>query len=231
MYRSPTAFNGVDFSVIKFSSTNERYHVDGKFIYRHITDTEYELLSVSQNFGGKLVVPDFVIGLAADSVRANANITGLVVGRNVSYVGSSAFYGCKRLSDVSVGGGDIGGSVFYGCDGLSSVVLGEGVTSVGGHAFCNCTNLLSVAIPDSVTNIGSSAFYGCKRLSEVSVGGGDIGRSAFYGCDGLSNVVLEEGVTSIGADAFYNCTNLLSVAIPCSVTSIGSSAFYGCKRL
>ena len=228
---SATAFRGVDFSAIRFSVTNELYHVDGNFIYRKIGEGEYELLSVSEVFGGQLVVPDFVTGIAADSVRQNQNITKLVIGENVSYIGNDAFYGCKRLAEVAIGGGSIGRYAFGDCDGLARVTLGDGVTSIGDNAFYYCTNLLSVAIPPGIATVGDDAFYGCKRLAEVAIGGGSIGRYAFGYCDGLARVTLGDGVTLIGDDAFYYCTNLCSIAIPPSVETIGENAFYRCKRL
>jgi tetratricopeptide (TPR) repeat protein len=176
----------------------------------------------------------------------------------------------------------IGYRAFYGCTRLTSVTIPNSVTSIGSNAFSGCTGLTSVTIPNSVTEIGyttfgyaadgSSVFSGCTRLTSIVVDnqnpkytsnsgvlfdklmqilikypGGktgsytipnsvtSIGYRAFSGCTGLTSVTIPNSVTSIkGGDVpgvFSGCTGLTSVTIPNSVTDIGEGAFSGCTGL
>ena len=55
----------------------------------------------------------------------------------------------------------IGSSAFYYCTGLTDITIPNSVTSIGGQAFMGCWGLTSINIPNSVTSISSSAFSGC----------------------------------------------------------------------
>ena len=174
----------------------------------------------------------------------------------VTRIGEDAFYGCKRLTAVTIPScvTSIVGYAFAGCRGIKSVtipacvvrlsstfpdaystitdvIIADGVTSVGADAFRNCSRLISVMIPESVTSIGASAFYGCGGLKAVKIPSGvtSIGSSAFYNCGSLTSVTIPSGVTSIEYGTFFNCSGLRSLNIPSGVTSIGASAFCGCK--
>ena len=164
----------------------------------------------------------------------------------------------------------IEGGAFFGCSRLTSVTIPNSVTSIGSDAFEHCSSLTSVTIPNSVTYIGGSAFYNCSGLTSVHItdlaawckiafnsstsnplsyahhlylNGEEItdlvipnsvisiGNYAFNGCSSLTSVSIPNSVTSIGNSAFYNCTGLTSVPIGNSVTSIGEKAFFDCKNI
>ena len=78
----------------------------------------------------------------------------------------------------------IGYKAFYGCSRLTSVTIPNSVTEIGDNAFYDCSRLTSVTIPNSVTEIGDNAFYDCLDLTSVTIGSGvmSIGKYAFsYG--------------------------------------------------
>ena len=139
---------------------------------------------------------------------------------------------CNMLQEVYVGKNvtTIGSYAFYYCSSLSSITIPGGVTSIGSHAFAYCYALASVTIPDGVTSIGDNAFYNCRSLAIITVLDGvtSIDAYAFAYCSALASVTVPDGVTSIGSRVFWYCYSLASVTIPGGVTSIGDNAFNNC---
>ncbi len=184
---------------------------------------------------------------------------------------SSSFYNDDDVpislkTVVVTGGSSIGDSAFYGCSRLTAITIPDSVTSIGSYAFSGCSNITSITIPESVTSIGSGAFSRCISLESLSVEVGNtkyhsvdnclidtanktlvlgckssviptngsvisISSDAFYNCSSLTSITIPDSITSIDDRAFYGCSNLTSITIPKSVTSIGTQAFYGCRKL
>ena len=61
-------------------------------------------------------------------------------------------------------------NAFYGCNKLTSVTIPEGVTTIGSYAFNNCTSLTSVTLPKSLNMVEGYAFDG-TRVKDVYYGG------------------------------------------------------------
>ena len=165
------------------------------------------------------------------------------------------FSGINSIQEVVIGEEvtTIGSGAFYDCSGLTSIDIPNTVTTIESVAFHGCTSLTSVEIPNSVTTIEYGAFDDCTSLASVTfhcaeikdgfsqntsiqeIIFGDevekIGYSAFSGCTGLTSITIPNSVTSIGNSAFYYCSGLTSVTIPSSVTSIESYAFSDCTNL
>ena len=55
----------------------------------------------------------------------------------------------------------IGNSAFYNCKKLDSITIPNGVTEISGWSFDGCTSLTSIDIPNSVIFIGKNAFEDC----------------------------------------------------------------------
>ena len=150
-------------------------------------------------------------------------------------LGDYAFYGCCRLTSLSLPSGitSIGNYAFQDCWGLTSFVIPSKVTTIGVYAFYGCSGLTSLDIPSSVTSIHMYAFAYCSGLTNLVIPSGvtTIAGYAFYGCSGLTNLVIPSGVTTIVLNAFSGCSGLTSLNIPSSVTSIGESTFSGCSGL
>ena len=148
---------------------------------------------------------------------------------------SSAFYGCRYLTSISLPDSltSIGGAAFQYCDALTSITIPYGVTSISSMAFKGCEDLTSITIPTSVTSIDYYAFENCTSLTSITIGNSvtSIGDYAFNGCTSLTSVTIGNSVTSIGTSCFAYCTSLTSITIPDSVTSIGGAAFKSCTSL
>ncbi len=63
----------------------------------------------------------------------------------------------------------IGSSAFYGCSSLTSIEIPNGVTVICNNAFSNCSSLTSIEIPNSVTWIGYQAFSLCRSLTSIKI--------------------------------------------------------------
>ncbi len=96
------------------------------------------------------------------------DMTRVILGDEVTYIGRLAFYHSSTLTTVDMGGvTTIGTNAFSHCTGLKNVEIGSKVTTINLGAFNGCTALESVIIPESVTTIGNTAFYNCKVLTDV----------------------------------------------------------------
>lgn len=197
--------------------------------------------------------PASVVGIHSFAF-ANTSIEDIDL-KNVSYIGSAAFYGCsllkninipdntsvseyqlfygcKSLENVTFGDNTISAvdqNTFYGCNALKTVTFGTGLTEIKFGSFENKTNLTEVTFAGEVGFIGSNAFIYCYNLDRInnlnSVGG--FGANAFYSC-GLSEFEIPVGPTSIPEACFYGC-NFKNITIPASVKSIGAQAFSNCS--
>ena len=69
------------------------------------------------------------------------------IGEGVTSVGSFAFHGCSRLSDIH---------------------LSANLTSIGHGAFWSCSGLHGIVIPAKLSSLGLEAFWRCRRLKNVT---------------------------------------------------------------
>ena len=166
--------------------------------------------------------------------RLYNEIKKVVIGKDITSVGSYSFYKFEAIEEVEIQGNvtKIGSCAFEGCKSLKSVNLPDSLTELGEDAFCDCILLEAVSIPAGVTKMGR-AFYGCYGLKSINISQGVtvIGGSSFYGCKSVETVEIPDSVTEIKNGAFSDCAALKSIEIPDSVTTVESYAFYGCKSL
>jgi len=164
------------------------------------------------------------------------DISKVVIGNEVSKIGSFAFFRCENLTSVTFGSSirAIGYRAFSGCTGLKSVTIPDLVTIIEDEVFSGCTGLTSVIIPNSVITIGNASFYQCESLTSVIIPNSvtTIGENAFFGCIGLTSVTIGSSVATIGDDAFRNCTNLNEIINNATTPqSINPTMFWGIDSL
>ena len=163
------------------------------------------------------------------------DIVKVVVEEGATEIGSYAFSGCTKLSEVLLPEtmAEIGYCGFKGCSNLHKISIPNGVTDIGMYAFSHCTSLQEIVIPEGVKRIGVGVFEECSSLSKVSIPSGvtEIAVSAFYKCEGLTNVNLPNSVTKIEYYAFGGCKSLSELKVPKSLKSIGHHAFGDCNGL
>jgi len=171
---------------------------------------------------------------------SNAGIVTLNIPESVTYIGETAFLGCRTISEINVAPGNPvyrsegnclierdSGRVVLGC---GASVIPEGVTAIGAHAFEGCDSLTEIALPESVLYIGESAFMECSSLESVTLSESitEIPECAFAYCCSLEEIEIPYGVVRIGDGAFAGCTSLGGVTVPDTVESIGHGAFFEC---
>lgn len=209
-------------------------------------------VEIGDTYRGKPVVS------IADSALSGSQLTGVVIGSNVTKIGRRAFYNCSAMTSVVIPESvtSIGAYAFQSCraletvavpsgvtalseytfaycKGLKSVALSEGISSIGAYAFHGCERLESILLPDSLNRLGEKAFSECKSVKSLSTGAGlrEIPEYAFYECASLTKVDFGENTFSIGAYAFSDCTALAEIDIPDGVSAVGDCAFYNCAAL
>ena len=139
----------------------------------------------------------------------------------------------------------IGSWVFYGCTKLTRVTIPDSVTGIGYAAFSKCGSLKSIDVGEGNTEYSSEDGVLFDKNKTVLIhfpagkgghytipdGVTSIGDHAFIKCISLTSVTIPDSVTSIEALAFRDCFGLKSVRIPDSITNIKSAAFSSCSNL
>ena len=112
-----------------------------------------------------------VTGISDKAFKDNKTLKTIVIGKNVTTIGRSAFQGCTSLQKVqkAVNVQKIGDKAFYGCKKLTSMNMSSKLTTIGKYAFYKCTSLNKITIPSKVKKIGAKAFYGCKKLKTITI--------------------------------------------------------------
>ena len=174
-------------------------------------------------------------------------IPGVLRGFRVVSLGKQAFYGCAKLTSVTIPEGvtNIADQAFYNCSSLTNVVFPSTLKSIGASAFIGCQNLARINIEALRLTIGDRAFRDCDGLQTIRFTGDELimDTRAFFGCGGLRDVnlvvkdiTLSEGVFSGGYDPYPSrygyCDHLTNVIVAASNrVEFGVSVFAGCSAL
>ena len=168
------------------------------------------VVELEKNFSGSLTIPNtldlgrdnpVVVGVADNAFKEQTGLRKITLPESVTYIGKSAFYGCKALQSVTIPKNvkRIEFATFQGCGSLSTVVIPEGMEYIAQWAFLACSALESIDIPKTVNEIGESAFSytGLTAVNIPGNGNTTIGKKAFKSCENLMKVEIGDGVVSI----------------------------------
>ena len=194
-----------------------------------------------------------VIGIAS-SALINESISSVSIPSTVTYIGSYAFNGCSKLSEISIPESvvsieqnafaasglvsvdipdsvtTLGKGVFERCSHLAEISIGSGITELPSNVFASCTSLTTVIIPGTVETVDGS-FHDSRNISSIAIGDGvkRIEGNAFANIPNIGYVEFPDSVTYLGP-AFSNCTGIESAVIPDSVIEM-EGTFSGCTSL
>lgn len=169
------------------------------------------------NLTGDLVIPDTIEGV------------------KVTAIADRAFYGCEKITSVTVPSSvkTIGDQAFTSCLSLRTATLKEGVTTLGKSAFRYCYSLTSVSLPSTLQAIDDYAFFKCLALKSVTIPSGldRLGDNAFADCEKLEKATLPSSVVSMGEYCFSGCKALKEINLPAGISTVATAAFNGCSSL
>ncbi len=229
---------------------------NGDPMYVYVVDT---ILYYPTGKVGDFIVPETVTKLGGGLFRNNLDITGIVIHKNVVYIGENAFEGCKNLKKIEIADGnlslEIGDNAFQDCKALESIALPDRLAFIPERMFSGCDLLQTVKVKGNITKIGPYAFYQCKALTGLFIPKTvtEIGQAAFWGCSKLVNLNFEQGMildedgaianplylTDINGShdgdvlmyTFADCSMLSTVNLPERMINIGRNSFSGCGSL
>lgn len=105
----------------------------------------------------------------------------------------------------------IGTSAFVGCKGITDVHIPSTITQIGKSAFAGCSNMINIEIPNSTTvedyalaNTGLTDIVWPNSMQSISEG-------AFQGCSNFVNIKIPDYITGIENFVFWDCSNLATV--------------------
>lgn len=187
----------------------------------------------------EISIPEYINDTAvvaiADGAFSGCVANTIIVPSTVTYIGDSAFEGCKNLLTVELPQTitHIGNRAFADCASLENISLPQGVAEYGEYLFSGCTALLTVTLPEDLQLIPTGWFDGCTLLADISIPEGvqTISAYAFRNCTEIRSIELPASLSSVGVSAFEGCVSLKHIAIPSSVVSLGNYSFRNCTLL
>lgn len=218
-----------------------------EFEYVDGTDKGTVMITGYKGESKDVKIPSKLRGKSVTQIDTSAfeesDITSIEVGDKITYIGMSAFRGCKSLKTVKLGSSilNIDEGCFNECTALEEITLPKSLEKLGGSVFAGCTSLKKVEIEDGgnfVIKDGVLLSADMKTLyfalpyaklgnytcpSEVET----INSLAFYNCPTLTGFTFSNKVKSIPQGMFVLCTGLKELDIPESVTQIGSVIITG----
>lgn len=237
-YIRKTFING-DFKVLDLSSARivggKNYDGSNLVIDDVIGPSMFSFYGYSSyNKDAEIILPQHA-KIIGSSAFYNLRFTGIEIPASVTKIMNSAFQSCQELVFVTFAGSmlEIGSSAFYGCKRLNSITIPPGVKKISDKLFQDCTSLQYVNFDDNIETIGASSFRNCSAMEAFVVPSSvsSMGEYAFASCKNLKSLVLSPHCPVIPANCFESASSLEKVTIPAGVTAIEDLAFYDCSSL
>ena len=176
-------------------------------------------------------------------------IKEMVIGDGISAIGTSPFYNCSAITNMTIGtglGGNLPRLLAFGCSSLKTFSSAAEIKSIGVGAFEGCGSLASFnGSPDLVLEhleeIGKAAFVNCSSLAgKVIISGKDIqyindgqhGSGFFEKCSKIKEANIS-GLANLRDWTFLDCGSLTNVVVNMGVPTVayGDRTFGNCGKL
>ncbi len=186
-------------------------------------------------------IPAYIFYVSTSTSRPN--IKSIKILSESTTVGSSAFYGCDRITTAGPAGSgcdyefawteSIPANAFSGCTGLTKAIIPDSVTSIGKNAFYN---VLNISYSDNMTAAGSP--WGARSVNGFIEGDyvySDESKSNLLACSSNASgtKIIPASVTKVADRAFLNCNKIEKVLVKFrdSEPEWGVDVFKGCTSL
>ena len=159
-------------------------------------------------------------------------LASVTIGSGVKTIGNNAFSSAgtaETVSELVVGMGKnvtaIGSYAFFGCSHLKSVTLPSTLKQIKNYAFQQ-TDLTGIAVPASVDSLGERVFGDCQSLTNVRIEDGTTALklvSGFYGTfafsDAVKDVYVGRNLTLLGETNVAPFSCIKNVVFGANVTA------------
>ncbi len=170
-----------------------------------------------------VILPEKLQSIGAYAFSGNTELKNVTVKAEKVKYGPYVFSGCRALEAISINADVIPEGAFYGCSKLSEVTIGKDVNTIGAVAFAR-TKISEFKLD------GANTSY--KLSSDGSYILSSDGKTLVMVAPTVSGVFTlnDPNVKAIGIGAFAYSTEITEVNIP-SVTVVEDNAFESCTRL
>lgn len=151
-------------------------------------------------------------------------VTALVIGNDISYIGNHSFRDHENIAELTIPGNvkTIGEWAFH-YNRFASITIEDGVESIENGAFNDSQCATSIHIPASVSYIDGGAFTRCYKVTEFTVDADNAWHTAEDG------VLFTKAMETL---IFYPCAKEdTSYIVPDTVTLLQSNCFLAAKNL
>ena len=221
-----------------------------------VLETEAFFGCVNMDLANGGVLPSRIISIAARTFQGcgitkltlptNEKLTGItrkldfngVQTDNMGALGYGAFFGCSKLTDLTIPANVtvINEVVFQDCN-LKNVTFADAtkITEIQNYAFTNNPNLTGLFADkhfDNLETIGKGAFQNCFKLTDADFKNltknvTRIENETFRNChEGLNIIDIHSGITFIGAGAFADNPYVTKIIVH-SGTQIDAQTYNG----
>ena len=210
----------------------------------------YEVTGIGECNVSKIAIPREHNGKPVTKIKdsafvGNKTLKSVIIGDNISVIGTQAFWGCTGITKVSFNSKSLGRLVFQNCVNLEKAIIGKNVNSWGNEIFLGSNKLSDLTILSSTLDVNNNHLYTSSALKEIKVNENNskymVKNGILFSKDGSKiyayptgkqedTYVFDSNVKEIGDSAFW-MTNLKCINIPDTIESVGNSAFGHCSNL
>lgn len=198
-------------------------------------DLKWSFADGTLTITGRGAMTDYSYHSYAPWYSFREEIYRLELPKELTHVGSMAFYGCENLQTISLPSKveSVGEMAFAQCAGALILNLNDGLKSIGRSAFEQCSGVQDIRLPQSLTTIGRRAFYRCESLRYITIPGSvtQMDDSVFAYCAGLLRADVHAPLQKLPHWTFYGCKSLTAISLEADTTALGERSLEGCGNL